>query len=196
MMKKRFLKEFGKHFLFGSTEFMIKIYKKANPYLEKGCIVDIETTGLNPGKGDYYTPASSVVTLGVYQGDLIRIYQLAKPNYIKFLAICRKIIERSPTPRYAYAAHFEQSFLGVFNGWQDLTRYREVEPDGWEPYRNYRYRLVDVTRNPCPTREDWDIDGEEVPARWSQWLTGRQIRDLAEISYHCYIDLLRERQLV
>jgi len=200
MLKQEFLKEFRKYFLYGSGEWLVKFYQKTNRSLEKGAIIDIETTGLNPSKGNIYIPASHIVTLGIYQGDLIRIYQLTKPNYVGFLNVCRRIVEKTPKPRYAYVAHFEQSFLGVIDGWHDLTQYyydRQYDFYGTDDFEAVRrQRLVDATRNPCPTREDWDIDGSEVPARWSQWLTGRQIRDLAEISYHCYIDLLRERQLV
>jgi len=196
MKKKEFLDEFRKYFLFGSGEWFIKIYKKTNPLMEKGAIIDIETTGLNPGKGNIYIPQSHIITLGIYQQELTRIYQLTKRNYVGFLQVCRKIVEKTPKPRYAYAAHFEQSFLGVIDGWQDLTRYREVEYDEWQPWRSPRYSLVDVTRNPCDNREDWDIDSNEVPATWEKWLqTGNPLL-LAEISYHCLVDLLRERQLV
>jgi len=201
MLKQEFLKEFRKYFLWGSGEWFIKFYKKASQSLDKGTIIDIETTGLNPGKGNLYIPASHIITLGIYQGDLIRIYQLTKRNYVGFLNICRKIVEKTPKPRYAYAAHFEQSFLGVIDGWHDLTQYYYDRQSDWygtddfePPYR--RQRLADVTRNPSENREDWDIDGSEIPATWEKWLQTRNSLTLAEIPYHCYIDMLRERQLI
>jgi len=199
-MKDDFLKDFRRYFLFASRELFIKIYMKTNPCLEKGCVIDIETTGLNPRKNDYYNPQSHVITLGIYQGDLIRIYQLAKPDYDRFLEICRRIVDKTPQPRYAYAAHFEQKFLEVKEGWQDLTRY--IEPDyEWDyydhpPWFSGRLSLKDVTKGPYESREDWDIEGSEVPSTWEKWLKTKDPRVLSEISYHNYIDLLRERQLI
>jgi len=194
-MKSAFIQSLRKYFIFPNRKWFITMYLKTTPRLDNGSIIDIETTGLKPGKGNYCIPPSHIITLGIYQGDLIRIYQLTKRNYVGFLRVCRKIVEKTPKPRYAYAAHFEQSFLGIIEGWQDLTRYREVEYDEWQPWRSVRYSLMDVTRNPCPSREDWDIEGSEAPATWEKWLKTGKIDLLGEIAYHCYIDLLRERQL-
>jgi len=196
-MKNAFLENLRKWFVFPHRKWFLALYLNADFPLERGSIIDIETTGLNPRYGYPYIPRCHVITLGIYQGNLIRIYQLIKPSYIKFLATCRKIIQKTPAPRYAYAAHFEQSFLGVLNGWQDLTQYEEMRSDWWGGEPSFRrFSLVDVTRNPCPKREDWDIDGSEVPATWEKWLKTGKVELLGEIAYHNYIDLLRERQLV
>lgn len=196
MKKATFLEQFRKYFIFSSREWIVKMYMRADPYLNRGSIIDIETTGLNPEPGDYYNPQSHTISLGIYSGHLIRIYQLAKPDYERFRILARRIARKTPQPRYAYAAHFEQSFLGIPEGWHDLTRYREPYYNDWENWHNYRYRLADVTQGPYEKPEDLDIDSSDVPQTWENWLRTKDWRQLAEISWHNYCDLLRERQLV
>jgi len=197
MKKAAFLEQFRKYFIFSSREWIVKIYMQASPCLYNGSIIDIETTGLNLGPGDYYNPPSQILSLGIYQGCLIRIYQLAKPEYDRFKELCRRIALKTPTPRYSYAAHFEQQFLEIPDGWHDLTRSEFLEEsfDWGEPHFRC-YRLADVTRGPYESREDWDINASEIPETWEKWLKTQDWRHLAEISYHNYVDLLRERQLI
>jgi len=186
MMNKRQFWRMFKSF-FPSGVWFVRLKFKTNPYLPIGTIVDIETTGLNP-------ESDRILTLGIYRENKIFIYQLVKPRYRIFERMCRAIVRRLPKPLYAYAASFEQEFLQIPNGWRDLTRYYEVEYDEWCPIR--RFRLVDVTTYPYETTKDFDINGAEVPQKWREWLKHRNLRILAEIPYHCMVDLRREVQLL
>jgi len=187
-MKLEFIKEVRSYFRFGTPGWMFSMCQKAET-LPQGCIIDIETTGLNPDKGDYYHHQDHILTLGIYRNDRIFLYQLVKPHYDRFRELCQKIVSRTPTPRYAYCAHFEQSFLGVKEGWFDLAVYGN--------FRRHPYPLIDVTKNPCgDDKEERDIEGSAVPICWSGWLHAKSLKHLTEIPFHCLVDLLREAQLV
>jgi len=174
-----------------SRQWYLTIRLRNNP-LVKGTIVDIETTGLNPGRGDYYNPQSHIITLGTYSGPTIELRQLFHPKYEAFRDICIRTVEKKPQPLYAYFADFERDFLGIEKGWSDLGEY--IFSDWQDGYR--RVALVEATRSPYQKREDEDVDGKDVPELWAEWIKGSRVRNLAEIAYHCYVDLLRESQLV
>jgi len=187
MNKRQFWRIFNSFFLFGVKGWFVRLKFKANPPLKKGTIIDCETTGLNP-------ELDKILTLGIYRGDRILIYQLVKPKYRGFKKMCRLIVRKQPKPLYAYAARFEQEFLEMSHGWRDLTRYYEVEYDEWCPIR--RFRLIDVTTYPYETTKDFDINGAEVPQKWREWLKHKNPKILSEVAYHNYVDLHREIQLI
>jgi len=189
-MKREFFQRFLGYFPY-SRQWFLTIRLRSNPFV-KGTIVDIETTGLNPGRGDYYNPQSHIITLGTYSGPTIELRQLLSPRYEAFRDVCLRTVERKPQPLYAYFAHFEKEFLGIEEGWNDLGQYSFSDwHDGYS-----RLSLVDVTRSPYQRSEDGDVDGRDVPQLWARWVKGSPVNNLAEIAYHCYIDLLRESQLV
>jgi len=189
-MKGEFFQRFLGYFLY-SWQWFLTIRLRNNPFV-KGTIVDIETTGLNPGRGDYYNPQSHIITLGTYSGPTIELRQLFHPKYEAFRDICVRTVERKPQPLYAYFADFERDFLGIEKGWSDLGEY--IFSDWQDGYR--RVALVEATRSPYQRREDEDVDGEDVPELWAEWVKDSRMKNLAEIAYHCYVDLLRESQLV
>jgi hypothetical protein len=153
--------------------------------LPAGCIIDIETTGLDPAY-------DKIITLGILKHDIAQIHQLTIPAYNTFKLFCLSKTEKSPKPRYAYAAHFEQEFIGHFKDWQDLTQYAEREYiNDFNPY--YRLRLDECTLTPF---QEPDIEGREAPAYWETWLQQRKPKILYAITYHCLCDLLRTRQLI
>lgn len=156
-----------------------------NPLLQKGTIVDCETTGLDP-KIDH------ILTLGILKRNKAEIYQLVQCRCARFKRLCHYIVARTPTPRYAYASHFEADFLNIKDDWIDLTQYFEVEYDYANPFR--RYRLVDCTSHPFPS-EPYDIDGAQVPNAWQLWLKTKDPNFLTDIVYHSLCDLLRTQQL-
>ena len=189
-MKREFFQRFLGYFPY-SRQWFRTLRLRNNP-LVKGTIVDIETTGLNPGRGDYYNPQSHIITLGTYSGPTIELRQLMSPKYEAFRDLCVRTVEKKPKPLHAYFAHFEKDFLGIEQGWNDLGQYW---PSDWhDGYR--RVSLIEATRRPYQSREDEDVDGKDVPQLWAAWVKESRIKNLAEIAYHCYIDLLRESQLV
>ena len=185
MNKRIFWRIFKSYFTFGIRNWFIEISIRTNPHLPEGTIIDLETTGLRPRW-------NHIVTMGLYKDDKIRIFQLVKPEYDRFWNLCHNIAQKQPRPLYAYAAHFERDFLKIPDGWKDLTRYYEV--DDYYPIRNFR--LIDVTTYPYNSQADYDIDGKDVPKKWAEWLFDKNLKSLMEISYHCMIDLIRERQLI
>lgn len=186
MNKRRFRRIFKSYFALGIRGWFIEIPIKANPYLPKGTIIDLETTGLKPG-------IDSIVTMGLYRRNRIRIFQLVKPEYNRFWRLCHKIAQEQPRPLYAYVAQFERDFLKIPNGWKDLTRHYQTYD---EYYSTRRFRLIEVTKPPYGSPDDQDIDSHEVPKKWAEWLLDRNLESLCEIAYHCMIDLIRERQLI
>jgi len=149
--------------------------------LNKGCIIDIEATGLDP-------QLDHIITFGILRRKTARVYQLTEPDYESFKALMTHKTLRSPLPRYAYNIAFEQAFLGIGEGWYDLTQYGErTIPCA------YPMRLDSCTITPFA---EADIVGSDVPSLWQEWLTKHKLQALWQISLHCLSDLLRTRQLI
>jgi hypothetical protein len=96
--------------------FIIKLPKRY--YLEKGCIIDLETTGIFP-------LLSHIITMGILEKGRAVIHQLTVPKYTDFLYYCIQKAKETQEPRYAYNARFESEFLQIENGWHDLMQYRD-----------------------------------------------------------------------
>lgn len=186
-MRNQIHKDIARHTLFG-TDFFISLYYKLDNPMAKGCIIDIETTGLNQ-------LSDKIITLGIVKKKLLLIYQLLQQDsYWRFSSLCNRLVKVQPIPRYGYACGFEADFLGIKDdNWHDLTEYFEVDYDDECPVR--RYRLVDVTHHAFPN-EPIDIDSSEVPQEWQQYLTTKNKIHLTNIIYHCICDLHRTKQLV
>jgi len=186
-MRNQIHKDISRHTLFGAHYFISLEYKLDNP-LTNGCIVDIETTGLNP-------LSDKIITLGIIKKNLLLIYQLThEDSYWRFWSLCNRLVKKQPIPRYGYACGFEADFLKILDdNWHDLTEYFEVDYDNECPVR--RYSLVDVTRHPFPN-EPIDIDGSQVPQEWQQYLTSKNKIHLTNIIYHSVCDLHRTKQLI
>lgn len=157
-----------------------------NPPLQKGTIIDIETTGLDP-KLDH------ILTLAILKRNKAEIHQLVQRKCARFKRLCHYIAIRTPKPRYAYNTRFETDFLTVKDDWIDLTQYFEVDYDHGNPFR--RYRLADCTRHPFPG-EPYDIDGTLVANAWELWLKTKDPNFIVDIIYHSLCDLLRTQQLI
>ncbi len=98
--------------------FTIKLPKRY--YLEKGCIIDLETTSLSPLSGH-------IVTMGVLEKDKALVHQLTVPNYEEFQVFCIQKARETQEPRYSYNARFESAFLQMEHCWIDLMQYRRVD---------------------------------------------------------------------
>jgi len=178
---KDLMKHFGKHY------FVSLSYRIDNP-LSQGCIIDCETTGLNPS-------LDKIITLGIIKRNRLLIYQLThEDDYDRFWSLCHRVSKHQATPRYGYACGFEADFLKILDDkWHDLTQYFEVDYDEENPYR--RYSLADVTRHPFPN-EPRDIEGSQVPQEWQAYLKTKNKTHLTNIIYHAICDMHRTKQLV
>lgn len=96
--------------------FIIKLPKRY--YLKKGCIIDLETTGLIP-------LLNHIITMGILEKNRAVIHQLTVPKYMDFRDYCFQKAKETQEPRYAYNARFESEFLQIENGWHDLMQYRD-----------------------------------------------------------------------
>ena len=169
-----------------TTYFLFKPYPEFIPFtvklptehhLPKGCIIDVETTGLNPETDD-------IITMGILQKDRAVIHQLTTSAYQQFRTYCRNRADRTPLPRYGYNTRFESEFLSIEEGWHDLTR---------STFARGRLHLTDCTFS---VFKEPDIIGADVPKTWQEWLNTHKPETLSQITLHCLADLLRTRQLI
>jgi len=154
--------------------------------LQKGSIIDIETTGLFP-------TTDMLITLGILKGRKAHVYQLTNNQYIRFWRLCVSLVLKAPIPRYSYAAHFEADWLNIRDGWQDITQYAEKDYDDFEYGPYYRLHLDQCTFSPF---QEHDIISQQVPIQWKAWLREKNPKILYEIAFHNLCDLLRVRQLI
>lgn len=185
-MKSEIARHVETNLLFPKGRYFIIINSKVTKPLQKGTIIDIETTGSFP-EHDH------IITLGILKANEIRIYQLIKPFYTRFQKLCHNIVEDQPTPHYAYASHFEQNFLQVTSDWHDLTQYYQVDYDEENPFRPSR--LANATFHPFPG-QPYDIDGKDCITEWQQWLKTKKPKHLINIVYHNACDILRIQQIL
>jgi len=180
-------KEFLANFLVTKPKIVTLDCRLQREQLEKGCIIDIETTGLDP-------QLHHIITFGILRRKTARVYQLTNPDYEPFKALATQKTQRSQKPRYAYNARFESDFTGIQEGWHDLTQYEERH-DEWIWYDGpyYRMHLDQCTLTPF---QEPDITGSQVPQHWQQWLKTHKPQTLWAIAFHNLSDLLRTRQLI
>ena len=176
----------------------VSIIYPTQAHLTKGCIVDIETTGLDPDN-------DIIIAVGVLRTfthhekkhTRARITQLVRTDRPwRFRNVQHIRVFKAPTPRYAYNAEFESSFLHIQDGWWDLMQYGEREGNDWvnaEGGPLYKLHLDQVTFSPFSQP---DIVGSEVPEHWQEWIKTKNPQELWPITFHCLCDLLRIRQLV
>ncbi|MDH7564787.1 MAG: SWIM zinc finger family protein [Candidatus Bathyarchaeota archaeon] len=104
---------FHQHFPFN-----IKLPKRY--CLEKGCIIDLETTSFSSWSG-------YIITMGILEKDRAIVHQLTVPKYKDFQVYCFQKARETQEPRYAYNARFESEFLQMEHGWIDLMQYKRVD---------------------------------------------------------------------
>ena len=184
-------KNFLSYFMFKPWPEIIPFTIKLEPkqQLDKGSIIDCETTGLNP-------EADDIVTLGILKKDRAVIHQLTTAAYPLFKAYSQTKANRTPLPRYGYNTRFESSFLNIKEGWHDLTQHAERRGYDWHnsdypPY--YRMHLDECTYS---VFKEPNIKGANVPPTWQEWLNTHKPQTLFKIVGHNLSDLLRTRQLI
>ena len=183
-------KEFLANFLVTKPKIVTLAYHlEREQELHSGCIIDIETTGLD-------LELHHIITFGILRKKTARVYQLTNPDYESFKALATQKTQRAQTPRYAYNTRFESDFIGIEKGWHDLTQYTERRGYDWnnpdyDPY--IPMHLGSCTLTPF---QEPDIVGADIPLLWEQWLTKHKPQTLWAIAFHNLSDLLRTKQLI
>lgn len=187
-IKNQLYQHFLSYFRFEPFPWIVELHHDLSnkKVLTKGCVIDIETTGLDAN-------TNKILTLGILTRNKARIYQLTNKQYPRFRDLCINKVSKTPNPRYGYNPRFEADFLGIKEGWHDLTQWEERTYNDYEQGPYYRLSLDQCTLSPF---KEPTIASSEVPAYWKQWLTSKKPKTLYEITWHNLIDLLRTRQLV
>lgn len=162
------------------------------PLLLNGTIIDVETTSIKPEDGD-------LVTLGMFYGDKILIYQRADPTQEGKVEFLRKIDnwkEFCPRPYFAYNKAFEEAWLGTAVDSDLMEKWkREAENHIVDMQTNRKMKWPKVCELISLPHEYYglsDIGGRDVPELWEQYSRTRDTALLDKIIYHNLYDLIRE----
>ncbi|RLJ06934.1 MAG: hypothetical protein DRP12_03195, partial [Candidatus Aenigmatarchaeota archaeon] len=91
-----------------------------------GTIIDIETTDVNPEKGE-------IITFGYFTGNTIKIFQRTDPSERGrdiFNRFIRSALQTLPRPFHAYNCSFEERWLGVRFSHDLMAKWREKSDKG------------------------------------------------------------------
>ena len=91
-------------------------------FLEKGCIIDLETTSPFPPPW-----SGRIITMGILEKNQAVVHQLTVTKYEDFQVYCFQKARETQEPRYSYNARFESEFLRMEHCWIDLMQYRRVD---------------------------------------------------------------------
>ena len=163
--------------------------------LERGTLLDFETTGIPPHDREY-----EVITLGYFHKDKLVITQRKTRDKAPFYREVIATLKNLPTPYFAYNSDFERRVmemeLGLRTrsaGFVDLMqRWREkasIEGIKWP-------RLDELISEPEDYFKGLRVSGKDVPGLWKAYLAGGSENLLKMIMEHCLSDLLREMILL
>ena len=115
-------KAFYRHFKISPlpTYFSFEVKLPEELGLQKGCVIDLETTSFSPLEGH-------IVTMGILEKNEATVFQLTIPNYMDFRTFCLRRARETSKPRYSYNARFESEFLELENDWIDLMQYGDLD---------------------------------------------------------------------
>ena len=163
--------------------------------LEKGSLIDFETTGI-----PWRDKEHEVVTLGYFHGNKLVIVQRKSKEKSLFYREIREILERLPRPFYSYNSRFEKEimekelglkvresdFVDLMGPWKEKADFKGIK---WP-------KLDDLISEPEDYFEESKISGKDVPGLWKAYLSGGTEKLLKMIMEHCLSDILREMILL
>jgi len=162
------------------------------PLLLNGTIIDVETTSIKPEDGE-------LVTLGMFYGDKILIFQRADPTPEGKAAFLRKIEcwkEFCPRPYFAYNKSFEEMWLGTPIDSDLMEKWkREAENHIVDVQTRRRMKWPKVCELISLPHEYYglsDIGGRDVPRLWEEYRKSGDLKILDKVIYHNLYDLIRE----
>lgn len=168
------------------TEDYVICYDELPCSIDRGCIIDIETTGMDHEKDE-------IITFGMIERNELRVIQRKSKDPTAFYAyLSENVLPRLPLPVYAYNSEFEKRFLSKQLGFEaifvDLMEPWRVKADEIE----FKYPTLDELI-PAPEayigeRRTTAVD---VVFLWRKYLREANVRDLTTIIRHNQIDLLQ-----
>lgn len=162
------------------------------PLLLQGTIIDVETTARRPQEGE-------LLTLGMFFGDKILIYQRADPTPAGRTAFEKKIenwTEFCPRPYFAYNKSFEEEWLGTRIDSDLMEKWKiEAEKRIVDTRTNRKMKWPKVSELISLPHEYYglsDICSRDVPQLWEDFKKNEDPLLLERIIYHNLYDLIRE----
>lgn len=164
--------------------------------LEKGSLIDFETTGFPWDRnGDH-----EIVTLGYFSGNNVVITQRKTKDKLPYYVEISKIIAKLPRPFYAYNANFEKQMMqaeldmvlpedgiiDIMKPWMDKAQSKGLK---WP-------KLDELISEPEDYFKDRKVSGKDVPKFWRIYLKTGIESALLRIMEHCFSDILRESILM
>ena len=134
-------------------------------------IVDIETTGIVPGK-------NKIVTLGCIHHEYLTIIQRANCTKERFEEVLKDYLEMiyrvDVYDLYAYNCSFERNFLTAKQEWKEIMPYR-IKKDECVAFAHFGFG-----------------EGKDVPAWWHKFEKTHDLQYLHDIMKHNMNCLLKE----
>jgi len=162
--------------------------------IEKGSLIDFETTGLLKDKeheivGFGYIVANRLIILG-------RRSKEKGPYYSEI----RRVIKKLPKPFYAYNVGFERGILGIELGISSETsRFIDLQTP-WRSEADAKGLKWPKLDELIPEQEEHfegiRIGGKDIPGLWKAYLSSDSENLLRMIMQHNLADLLRETILL
>jgi uncharacterized protein YprB with RNaseH-like and TPR domain len=177
------------------TKNHIKTTKTLAVRIQRGSLIDFETTGLPRNEGEH-----DVITLGYVYGNRLVIIQRKTREKKPFYREIRKTLQGLLRPFHSYNAQFERDVmemeLEMKVGSKDFV-------DTMQPWRKRSEqkglkwpKLDELMSEPEDYLKESKVRGKDVPELWTIYLeTGRET-PLEVIMSHCLSDLLREMVLL
>lgn len=164
--------------------------RKLTVGIQKGTLIDIETTGLDPALHE-------IVAFGYIQGSELRIICRKSEDETHIKNKIKKICDELPEPYYAYNLPFEQSFIlkkigktikgkDLFKLWKEKAEKKYIK---WP-------KLDELISLPEMYFGEPVTTGERVPMLWKAYLKTKDEAHLKLIIRHNETDLLREMCLL
>jgi uncharacterized protein YprB with RNaseH-like and TPR domain len=162
--------------------------------VEKGTVIDLETTGL-PDQKEH-----EIVCVGYITSNKLIILCRRSEDKKPFYTELKRLVKRLPKPFYAYNAQFERTIiekeLGLafpLNSFVDLMKPWKVKA----VLHGLKWpRLSELISEPQQYFEDRVVSGGDVPKLWKNYLRTGSQKNLTLIMQHNLSDLLREAILL
>lgn len=166
--------------------------------LDKGSLIDFETTGLpNDEEGDH-----EIITLGYFHRNNVVITQRKCADKLPFYVEITKIIDKLPRPFYSYNTSFERTimrleldmnvpqsdFVDIMKPWKDKAARKAMK---WPS-------LDELISEPEDYFRELKVSGESVPKMWRIYRKSnfKFEQPVLRIMDHCFSDILRESILL
>jgi len=162
--------------------------------VEKGSIVDFETTGL------LHQNEHEIVGFGhITSSRLVLLGRKAREKG-RFYSEVRRIMRELPMPYYAYNAAFDRGIMEIELGIHVNPKRFICLQDPWRSKAEKRRmkwpKLDELISEPAEYFNEPRVRGEDVPRLWKEFLREGTDSPIRKIMQHNLSDLLREAVLL